>query len=281
MAPPVWYEQRVSVGDVDVRGATFPGIPFVVVGENAHGAWGFTNTGADVVDLYTYETDGDQYRYRDGWRDFETETRTIEVADGEDREVEVRKTVHGAFVDREVNDETRHVGVAWTGMTGTREAEAIYEMGRSTGMDEFRDACRTMDVPTQNALYVDDEHVLYKVTGKIPVRRVDGEVVRGDRVFDGSAGEAEWEGFVPFGQSTWDGFVPFEEKPHAIDPDVLSTANQRPIDDLVGRRLYNTLFLAAYAAAIALPIFSGECPSTAVMQALGSPGAAVAWRRPS
>lgn len=33
-----------------------------------------------------------------------------------------------------------------------------------------------------------------------------------------------------------------------------SLANQRPIDELVGRRLYNTLFLAAYAAAIALPI---------------------------
>ncbi|PSP81489.1 peptidase S45 [Halobacteriales archaeon QS_1_68_20] len=231
MAPPVWYEQHLSVGDVNVRGATFPGIPFVIVGENDHGAWGFTNTGADVIDFYTYETDGDQYRYRDGWRDFETETRTVEVADGENREVEVKKTVHGIFLDREVNGETRHVGVSWTGMSGTRESAAIYEFSHATDRSEYREALRKMDVPTQNALYVDDEGILYKMTGKIPVREVDGEVVRGNRVFDGTAGEAEWRGFEPFGQSSWEGFVPFEDNPGAVDPDYLGTANQRPADD--------------------------------------------------
>ncbi|SFK64097.1 penicillin amidase [Halogranum rubrum] len=253
MAPPVWYEQHLVVGDVDVRGATFPGIPFVIVGENTHGAWGFTNTGADVVDFYTYETDGSRYNYRGEWREFETETRTIEVADGENRAVDVRKTVHGAYLDREVNGETRHVGVAWTGMSGTREAEAIYEFSRATGVDDYRAALRKMDVPTQNALYVDDDHVFYKITGQIPIRRVDGDVVRGDRVFDGSAGEAEWEGFEPFGPSTWDGFVPFDEKPGVSDPAYIGTANQRPVDDPTypigqryasgfrGRRIYERL----------------------------------------
>jgi penicillin amidase len=231
MAPPVWYEQHIVVDDVDVRGATLPGIPFVTVGENAHGAWGFTNTGADVIDFYTYDTRDDQYRYGDDWRPFETETRRIPVADGEDREIEVRKTVHGAYVEREVNGETRAVGVSWTGMTGTREAEAIYEFSHAESVDDYRAAVRKMDVPTQNALYVDDEEVYYKITGKIPIRRVDGEVVRGDRIFDGSAGECEWAGFEPYGQSSWEGFVPFEDKPGVRDPDYLGTANQRPVDD--------------------------------------------------
>jgi penicillin amidase len=232
MAPPVWYEQRISVGDVDVRGATFPGIPFVIVGENDHGAWGFTNTGADVMDLYTYETDGDRYRYRGEWREFETETRTLGVADGEDREVAVRKTVHGAYLERDVAGEDSAVGVAWTGMTGTRESEAIYEFSHAEGRADYRAALRKMDVPTQNALYVDDDGITYKVTGKIPVRRDDdGDVVRGDRVFDGSAGEAEWEGFEPFGQSAWEGFVPFEDKPGVEDPPYIATANQRVTGD--------------------------------------------------
>jgi penicillin amidase len=234
MAPPVWYEQRITVGDVDVRGATFPGIPFVIAGENRHGAWGFTNVGADVVDHYTYETDGDEYRYEGEWREFDAETRTIEVADGEDREVEVRKTVHGAFLDREIDGETRHVGVAWTGMSDTRESEAIYELSKATNADEYREALRGMQVPTQNALYVDDDEILYQMTGRIPLRRNgDGEVIRGDRVFDGSAGEAEWAGFEPFGRSDWDagGFVPFGEKPAVRDPEYIGTANQRPVDD--------------------------------------------------
>jgi penicillin amidase len=235
MVPPVWYEQHVTVAneDIDVRGAGFPGIPFVIVGENQHGAWGFTNVGGDVVDHYTYETDGDQYRHAGEWRDFETETRTIEVAGGENRDIEVRKTVHGAYVDREIDGETRHVGVAWTGMSGTRESEAIYEFSKTEGLEDYRDAIRKMDVPTQNALYVDDERIYYKVTGKVPIRRQNGEVIDGNRVFDGSAGEGGWEGFEPFGQSDWDGgeFVPFEEKPGVVDPDYIGTANQRVVDD--------------------------------------------------
>jgi penicillin amidase len=210
MAPPVWYEQHLVVDDVDVRGATLPGIPFVVVGENAHGAWGFTNAGADVIDFYTYETDGDEYRYRGGWRSFETDSRSIEVAGGDDREVRIQKTIHGPYVERDVGDVTRAVGVSWTGMTGTRESEAIYEFSHATGVEDYREALRKMDVPTQNALYVDDEEIYYKVTGRIPIRRMDGEVVRGDRVFDGSAGHAEWKGFTPFGRSSWDGFISFE-----------------------------------------------------------------------
>lgn len=253
LAPPIWYEQRISVGDLDIRGATFPGIPFVIVGENRHGAWGFTNTGADVIDHYTYETEDDEYRYDGDWRDFDVENRTIEVAGGDNRDVEVTKTVHGAYLEREIAGESKHVGVAWTGMSGTRESEALYEMSRTTGVDEYRDALRKMDVPTQNALYVDDETVFYKVSGRIPIRRVRGEIVRGDRVFDGSAGEAEWEGFEPFGQSTWDGFVPFEEKPGVEHPEYIGTANQRPVDDprypigqtyasgFRGRRIYERL----------------------------------------
>jgi len=231
MAPPVCYEQHITVGDIDVRGATFPGIPFVIVGENSHAAWGFTNTGADVVDLYTYETSGDHYRYEGGWRDFETSSREIEVADSENREIEVKRTVHGTFLDREVDGDERHVGVAWTGMGGTRESEAIYEFSWTRDVEEYRAALRKMDVPTQNALYVDSEELFYKITGRIPIRRADGTIVRGDRVFDGSAGEAEWEGFEAFGQSSWEGFVPFEETPGVVDPAYIGTANQRPTDN--------------------------------------------------
>jgi penicillin amidase len=240
MAPPIWYEQRIAVGDVDVRGATFPGLPFVIVGENSHGAWGFTNAGADVVDHYDYEVEGEEYRHDGEWRAFDTKERTIEVADGENREIQVRKTVHGAFVDRDVAGETRHVGVAWTGMSDTRESEAIYELSRSTGMDEARAALRKMDVPTQNALYVDSENVLYELTGRIPIRRIGGEVVRGDGVFDGSDPETTWEGFEPYGESDWDAshgernrdaFVPFEDTPGVVNPSYIGTANQRPVDD--------------------------------------------------
>ncbi|WP_135825822.1 penicillin acylase family protein [Halorussus ruber] len=226
MAPPVWYEMNLRTDDVSVRGVTFPGVPFVVIGENDSGAWGFTNAGADVIDFYSYETDdaGDRYRYEDEWRDFETEERTIRVADGEDRTVTVRKTVHGPVLERE----GQQVGVSWTGHTATRTSLAIHEYSKSEGVEDFLDSTEKMDLPTQNVVYADREgNTLYYVTGKIPIRTVNGEEVWGTRVFDGSAGEAEWEGFEPFGVSSWEGFVPFEEKPHVRNPDYLGTANQR------------------------------------------------------
>ncbi|WP_115864367.1 penicillin acylase family protein [Halorussus litoreus] len=230
MAPPVWYEMNLRTDDVSVRGVTFPGVPFVVIGENQAGAWGFTNAGADVIDFYSYEIDdaGERYRYEGEWREFETEERTIAVAGGEDRSITVRKTVHGPMLERE----GQRVGVAWTGHTATETTKAIHRYSHSDGMDDFLDATRQMDLPTQSVVYADREgNTLYYVTGRIPIRTVDGEEVWGTRVFDGSAGEGEWDGFEPFGVSSWEGFVPFEEKPHVINPDYLGTANQRVVDD--------------------------------------------------
>ncbi|SNZ03195.1 penicillin amidase [Natronoarchaeum philippinense] len=230
MAPPVWYEQHVETPERSVRGATFPGVPFVIAGANDSGVWSFTNVGADVLDCYRYEVDdaGERYRYRGEWREFEVEEREIEVAGGENRPLDVKKTVHGPMIERE----GRRVGVAWTGHTATRTTIAIEEFGRSGGLEDLRESTRKFDLPTQNLVYADaDGRTMYYATGKLPIRRIDGEEVRGDRIFDGSAGEGEWEGFEPFGRSSWDGFVPFEEKPHAIDPDALATANQRVADD--------------------------------------------------
>lgn len=238
MAPPVWYEQHVVAPDYDVRGVTFPGVPFVVIGENQAGAWGFTNAGCDVIDFYEYDTraDGQQYQYGEQWRTFDREPHTITVADGEDRNVTVKKSVHGAVLDAESDgDELRsEVGVAWTGLSATRTTEAVYDLNRSTGLDDVRAALKTFDEPTQNFVYADREgRTLYRTTGKVPIRRTDGDAVPGNRVFDGSAREGEWTGWAPYGESDWDGegFIPFEEMPEAIDVGHLGTANQRIVND--------------------------------------------------
>ncbi|MFB6103761.1 MAG: penicillin acylase family protein [Halobacteriaceae archaeon] len=227
-APPIWYEQRLDPGPYTVHGVTFPGVPFVVIGRNDAGAWGFTNAGADVIDFYEYDLVGeDQYRYRGATRAFETRTETIAVADGPDETIDVRESVHGPLLTRE--DHT--VAMAWTGLTGTATTLAIYQYARSDGIEDILAATRHFDEPTQNLVYASgDGGTLYCLTGKIPIRRTDGEPVAGTRVFDGSRGEGEWRGFTPYGQSSWEGFIPFEEKPQVQDVDVLGTANQRITD---------------------------------------------------
>jgi penicillin amidase len=237
--PPVWYEMHLSAPGLDVRGATFPGVPFVLIGRTTDVAWGLTNVGADLTDVYTYETrtvggdDGGaestrQYRYRGEWRAYGTHTETIPVADGPDETVRVRRTVHGPVVERN----GREVAVAWTGLTATNETLAIYGLNHAEDVADVRTALRDWDSPPQNIVAATRAgRTLYVPAGKYPLRTVDGEVVAGDRVFNGSAGHGEWRGFTPYGESTWRGFLPFESIPRVEDPAYLGTANQRTIDD--------------------------------------------------
>ena len=209
LAPPVWYEMHHELPDHSASGVTFPGHPFVVIGENDAGAWGFTNAGMDVLDVYEYEIDGEEYRYGDEWRAFESSAETIEVSGGENREITVRKTVHGPLIERQ----GRRVGVAWTGLQASRTAQAVRALNRSDGRDEAVDALSRFDQPTQNAVYADREgNTHYHVTGLVPIRRTDGEAVPGDRIFDGSAREGEWPGYEPYGVPDFksDGWIPFE-----------------------------------------------------------------------
>lgn len=227
--PAVWYEMHTSVGEsTDARGVTFPGVPFVIIGRTTDVAWGVTNVGGDFTDVYAYETRDGRYLYDGEYREYETTTETIPVADAPDVTVEVRKTVHGPVVERE----GRAVAVAWPGFSATNESLGVYRLNRAETMGDVREALRIWDVPAQNFVAATrDGETLYYPAGRYPIRVTDGDVVRGDRVFNGSAGEGEWPGYDPYGTSSWDGFVPFEAVPHVENPDVLATANQRIVDD--------------------------------------------------
>ena len=70
----------------------------MIIGHNADIAWGFTNLGPDVTDLYVERVAGDTWRYGDRAQPLRTRTETIEVADGKDVRITVRSTDHGPMV---------------------------------------------------------------------------------------------------------------------------------------------------------------------------------------
>ena len=43
--PALWHFARLEAPGIKIAGATMPGLPLVVLGQNEHVAWGFTNTG--------------------------------------------------------------------------------------------------------------------------------------------------------------------------------------------------------------------------------------------
>lgn len=84
--PSVWYQMGLHCRTVsskcqyDVSGYTFAGMPGVIIGHNQDIAWGMTNSGVDVTDLYLEKLSGDGYLYDGKVKPFTTREETIKVA---------------------------------------------------------------------------------------------------------------------------------------------------------------------------------------------------------
>ena len=102
--PSIWYEIGLHCTPVssdcsyEATGFSFAGTPGVIVGHNADLAWGFTNVGPDVVDLYIEKINPEnpnQYEYQGEWVDMEIITDVIYIAGGDPVEQTTRITRHG------------------------------------------------------------------------------------------------------------------------------------------------------------------------------------------
>jgi len=100
-APALWYFAHLSAPGLNVIGATLPGVPCVVLGRTDRIAWGFTNTGSDVQDLYIERvnpSNAKQYQTPQGWANFNARTEIIKVKGQADVALEVRETRHGPVI---------------------------------------------------------------------------------------------------------------------------------------------------------------------------------------
>ena len=56
-APGIWYLARIVTPNFASTGATVPGVPLTILGQNGHIAWGMTTPGADTTDIYIEDLD--------------------------------------------------------------------------------------------------------------------------------------------------------------------------------------------------------------------------------
>ena len=194
--PNLWFEAHLRSGNYDVAGVTLPGMPFVVVGHNQRIAWGFTNVGGTVEDLYieTFNSAG-QYKTPDGWQTPEHRQEVIHVKGQPDVTVDVVITRHGPIVSDLIPGETRKLALRWTLYEGARNP--FFEVNSAQNWNEFCRAFSEFDAPGQNVVYADvDGNIGYHATGKIPIR------AKGDGSYpeDGSTNAYDWVGYIPFDQ---------------------------------------------------------------------------------
>lgn len=221
-APGIWYLVNISTPGMRVSGVTFPGVPGVVLGHNEHIAWGATNVGPDVQDLYREEfNDKGEYRLDGKWVPAVRKKHIIKVRKNQlspetsDVEFEVEETRNGVVIP--TPDGSRYA-LRWTARDPrNQEFEAFFLVNRAGNWEEFRRALGTYGGATQNFIYADVKgNIGWQTAGRIPIRRT-GE---GERVYDGATGEGDWVGMIPF-----------DELPRLYNPKggIIMTANQRTV----------------------------------------------------
>ncbi|MFI6103572.1 penicillin acylase family protein [Streptomyces sp. NPDC051310] len=245
--PSLWYQMGLhcrAVSDkcrYDVAGYTFSGMPGVIIGHNQDIAWGFTNLGADVSDLYLQKVSDQGYQYDGKEVPFTTRTETIKVAGGGSRTITVRTTNNGPLVSDRSNELERvgeeapvtasapdrgdgyAVSLRWTALDPGKSMDAVFKLNRAKDFDGFREAARDFEVPAQNLVYADakgaEGHIGYQAPGRIPVRA---------KGHDGTMPAPGWDPKYRWEKDP----VPFDELPYEHDPQrgYIVTANQAVID---------------------------------------------------
>jgi penicillin amidase len=215
--PCMWSVMHLTAPGWNVKGFVLPGTPLVIIGHNERIAWGFTNNGADVQDLYV-ETfnpaNPRQYRVNGEWRGAEIRAETIHVRGKPDEELEVVVTRHGPIVEREGD---KAFALRWTATEPGGLSVGYPFLGRAKNWQEFREALKRVSGPAQNIVYADvDGNIGYSLAAKIPVRNQGlGEVP--------VPGESD--------DYQWSGWIPFEQLPVAFNPPdgMIATANARVV----------------------------------------------------
>lgn len=221
--PPIWYEMHLTAPGWNVKGFTLPGAPLVIIGHNDRVAWGFTNNGADVQDLYIEQFNPekpDEYKANGKWEKAQTVDEVIHVKNAPghpnpyDEHFPVVITRHGPVMRRE--GDTGYA-LRWTATEPGGLANTYNRLGRVRNWKEFREIMRNVWGPAQNAVYADVEgNIGYVMAARVPIRKKG----HGEVPVPGDTGEYEWKGYIPF-----------EQLPQAFNPEegVIVTANARVV----------------------------------------------------
>ena len=221
-APGIWYLTQLSTLQMHVAGVTFPGVPGIVLGHNESIAWGATNVGPDVQDVYyeTFNSDG-KYKTPTGWSEPVVRHEVIKVRANplspvmQDTTFDVTETRNGPIVTEEGG---RKYALKWTALNPKNtEFEAFIRLNHASNWNDFKDALKLYGGAAQNFIFADVKgNIGWYAAGRIPIRRTgDGALP-----YDGSTNDGDWVGFIPF-----------DELPNLYNPPngLIVTANQRTV----------------------------------------------------
>lgn len=222
--PSIWYETHLQSPSVNVSGVVFAGIPGIVVGHNSHIAWGVTNVGPDVQDLYIEKQSPNhpnEFLYMGKWEKAKILHEEIKVKGKKAIPYQVTITRHGPIISDFAHDHHSGTKLAmrWTALDPTTELQAILMMDQSSNWNDFKKALTYFQAPAQNFVFASDKGTIaYRANGLIPIRK-------------------KGNGQIPVPGWTndygWKGYIPWNKLPTIVNPSegFIATANNKVVTD--------------------------------------------------
>ncbi|WP_199562833.1 penicillin acylase family protein [Sporosarcina sp. BI001-red] len=223
--PSIWHQIHLKSPEQNVSGVIFAGIPGIILGHNEKVAWGVTNVGPDVQDLYIEIPNPDdptQFQYDDEWEQAEVRDETISVKGEKDVPFEVLVTRHGPIITDVIYKDEKPDAVfsmQWTALEPSNELEAIMDLNKADDWKSFETALEAFSAPAQNFVFAStDGTIAFKANGKIPIRK------KGDAQLPVPGNSSEYG---------WDGYIPYDELPTVVNPKegFIATANNEVVDE--------------------------------------------------
>ncbi|MFC6646959.1 penicillin acylase family protein [Granulicella cerasi] len=182
--PNLWFETQLHAPGIALAGFSLPGMPLIMVGRNAHVAWGFTNLGGDVQDVYIEHTRGTgaqtEYQRADGsWTAVAHHPEIIHVRARRDVHLDVQttehplgaKTIAAPIISPLFPSEHRSLSLAWILYASDALHLPSLSVAQASSGVQLAQAFRNFGGPSLNLVWADDQkHIGYHAIGMIPVR---------------------------------------------------------------------------------------------------------------
>jgi penicillin amidase len=220
--PPIWYEMHLSCPTINAAGVSLPGIPFIIIGHNDSIAWSVTNSALDSQDLYVEKLDAEQEMYWDDgeWNPLLIKEDLVKVRGRKQpHKIDIAWTSRGPIITPLIIQSSKPISLRWVIHDGGQVADSFYLLNKAQNWEEFKEALKIFDAPSQNFVYADKMgNIGYYLSGRIPLRN------RAAALFPYPGWEEDGD---------WRGFLEENKKPTLFNPEdgLIVTANNKIIDD--------------------------------------------------
>ncbi|MDH4128711.1 MAG: penicillin acylase family protein [Spirochaetota bacterium] len=223
--PSIWYEAHIKTDKLNFYGFFLPLIPFGLIGHNNDIGWGITMILLDESDFYIEKIkkiDSDFfYFYKGKWIKIkDLVNQKLIIKGNQPINIEIPITHHGPIISSLFEGINEPISIRWTLYDKDNLSfKTFYLLNHAKNWNEFTHALRFYKAPGINLIYGDKNgNIGYYAAGTIPIRahKNDGLIP-----MDGTSGNYEWKGFVPF-----------EQQPHSYNPNdgYIVSANNKMVD---------------------------------------------------